>query len=43
MTLIEELESLDLASNSPDNIYARVLKYIEELEDFKWKYKDLCR
>ena len=43
MTLLEELKALDLASDKPDNIYARVLKYIEELREYEWMYKDLYR
>lgn len=33
MTIVEELTARDLSSNKPDNIYARVLKYIEKLEN----------
>lgn len=32
MTLTEELKALDIASNNPNNIYKRVLEYIEQIQ-----------
>lgn len=33
MTLLEELKLYDLASDKPDNIFARVLAYVSEMEE----------
>lgn len=41
MTLIEELKALDLASGEYNNIYRRVLEYIEKLEEYRWMHEGL--
>ena len=33
MTLLEELKALDIAEGKPDNIFARVLEYVQEMEE----------